>query len=303
MSYVYRTEQEAARGMLGEASTILRQGQVKHAVMGGWVPYLFNSTPIPHPGTFDVDILIDDRLTRSEMEHAAKAFLRAGYMPGAKNMFQLYRVLQVGDQPMVFHVDFLHRRYAQPDEITIDWGVMQSIAGPGTDLVFEENEWTMENVDLTLPDGMEQRVSVPFGTEIALLSTKARSMGIDKRRRDAFDAFLVIGQSRDRAHLVSRTIELFPKSGVFRASMMVLFDQLRRGERQSRICEYVTNATDGAIDDPTSLVAETIEMFFKESQLTERFAYLHAAETDGVSAPGIATDGAEVEASEKPSAY
>jgi hypothetical protein len=54
----YPDQQSAAMGPLGEVSTLLVNQIVDFVIIGGWLPFLFNSRPIPHPGTFDVDILL-----------------------------------------------------------------------------------------------------------------------------------------------------------------------------------------------------------------------------------------------------
>lgn len=76
--YSYPDEQTAALGLLGEVSTVLATQIVDFVVIGGWLPFLFNSSPIAHPGTFDVDILLNEATSRSTFERAAQSLLQIG---------------------------------------------------------------------------------------------------------------------------------------------------------------------------------------------------------------------------------
>src|SRR6266404_4930031 len=147
----YQDEQSAARGLLGEITQILAQQEVDFAVIGGWVPLLFNSSPIPHPGTFDVDILLNESTPKSLFEAAAGAALDVGYLRAPKNQFQLHRILTVRGESLVYHIDFLHRKYAdEADDLIRNWGRFQSIAGPGTDIIVTENERAVESLEIVL---------------------------------------------------------------------------------------------------------------------------------------------------------
>ena len=112
----YANEQAAAAGMLGEAAGLLSAQSVEFAVIGGWLPFLFNQGAIGHPGTFDVDVLLHESTQRDSFEQAACRMLQAGYLRAPKNQFQLHRVLQVRGESLVYHVDFLHRKYADDSD-------------------------------------------------------------------------------------------------------------------------------------------------------------------------------------------
>lgn len=111
LTRIYQTEQDAAKGLLGEAVKIMFQSGIDFVVVGGWIPYLFYTSIYPHPGSFDVDLLLNDETTtQKQMEEAVTRFINHGYLFSAKNKFQLHRILNVAGTNILFHVDFLHRK-------------------------------------------------------------------------------------------------------------------------------------------------------------------------------------------------
>jgi len=174
-----------------------------------------------------VDILLNEKTSRSSFEHAAQLLLGAGYLRAPKNQFQLHRLLSVRGENLVYHVDFLHRRYADDtDDLIRNWGRFQSIAGPGTDIIFTDAERMLKSVDVVLPDGKGRCITASFCTEVGFLSAKGRSAPNPKRTRDAFDVFLVIHQSQDYGRLVARSKELMTHP-VFKLSLTSLRDGFR----------------------------------------------------------------------------
>ncbi|GBG07359.1 hypothetical protein PAT3040_01907 [Paenibacillus agaridevorans] len=60
VSRIYDDKLAAAEGLLGEVAEILNESKIRYVVLGGWIPYLFNSSDeYPHPGTYDVDIEVE----------------------------------------------------------------------------------------------------------------------------------------------------------------------------------------------------------------------------------------------------
>ena len=206
--------------MLLEVTSLLNRQTIDYAVIGGWIPFLFNNAPIRHPGTFDVDIVINSSLSKDAVVAALDLLVKSsGYKRAAKNAFQIYRILQVNDEDLVFHVDFLHRKYADDtDDLIIQWGRYETIEAAGTDVIFTQKEVRIDQQDGLLPGGTHVTVPVPFATEAGFLSCKGRSVGFGKRTRDAFDVFLVLDQSQNRHSLYKRCKQLMT-DGVFRKSM------------------------------------------------------------------------------------
>lgn len=264
----YLDEQDAARGLLGEVSSVLVDEIVDFVVIGGWLPFLFNSRPISHPGTFDVDILLNEATSRSSFEQAAQLLLDSGYLRAPKNQFQLHRILTVRGEKLVYHVDFLHRRYADDtDDLIRNWGRFQSIAGPGTDLIFTAAERMLRPVDVELPCGDSRSITVSFCTEVGFLSAKGRSATVAKRTRDAFDIFLVVHQSEDYGRLVRRSKELLVNR-IFALSLKNLCDGFRKGKLLAQAAAHLSEQAPH-LSGPEELIMTTIDKFFTDISLGE----------------------------------
>jgi hypothetical protein len=248
--------------MLGEAASILSKQKIDFVVIGGWIPYLFNSKPISHPGTFDVDVLLNSETSRQAMNEAIDAFMEAGYLRSPKNAFQIFRILRVGTESRVFHVDFLHRKYAEDvDDMIKDWGKIQSIAGPGTDIIFLENERRVQRLGFDLPDETTQELAINFCTEVGLLSAKGRSATTKKRTRDAYDVFLITKQSNDRKQLIERCRALMGNP-IFAFSFNELEKGFRSGNLTSNAVLHLIQQAQA--ENPADLVQRTMDAFFEE---------------------------------------
>lgn len=226
--YTFQSEQAAAKAMLLEVTQLLNKRTIDYAVVGGWVPFLFNSFPISHPGTFDVDIVLNTSMNKDDVIAALDWMIgQSGYMRAPKNAFQIYRAIPVLGETMIFHVDFLHRKYADDSgDLTRTWGRYQSITAPGTDVIFTHKQTQSHRVTALGMDGKEVSGDITFASEPAFLSSKGRSVGLGKRERDGFDIYLVIKQSQDLAKL-KRTATGLMENGVFCASMLRMYKEFR----------------------------------------------------------------------------
>ena len=262
-SAMFANEQGAARALLAESTAILSAQGVDFVVLGGWIPFLFNKGSWGHPGTFDVDILLNDNTSRISVNAAADALCHAGYLRAPKNTFQFHRLLTVRKVPMVFHVDFLHRRYAaEAEDIILQWGHMTSIAGPGTDVIFKHSERSMRSVTAPSMDNAESafQISIPFASEVGFLAAKGRSAGTAKRTRDAYDIFLVIKESGDYPHLVARCAKLL-SDGVFRISFQQIEQGFTSGTLLANAVKYLTGLSE---EQARTLVTTTVQKFFQD---------------------------------------
>ena len=267
----YPDEHAAGLGLLAETVSLLRRSSVDFAVIGGWLPYLFNAAPISHPGTFDVDILLNERTPRAAFESGAEILLGHGYLRAPKNQFQLHRLLSVRGEQFVYHVDFLHRKYADDtDDMIRHWGKFQSIAGPGTDIIFTENERTTERIVALPPNGPEEEIQVPFCSEVGFISAKGRSATTAKRTRDAFDVFLVVCQSRDRERLIRRSSELLANT-MFQLSMRNLYEGFTTGRLAERAIEHLRDQEPG-LPEPEATVREAMRAFFQNIDVPAKLA-------------------------------
>lgn len=240
----------------------MQSSGIPFVVVGGWVPFLFNSRPIRHPGPFDVDILVNDRTPRRLITKAIRGFRNAGYALSAKNAFQLHRLLTVRSDLVHFHVDFLHRRYADDATgLVREWGEIQSIATVGMDVIFLRHESRHEPVRFTLPDGSVTTLMVPFATEAGFLGAKGRSLHVEKRRRDAFDVFLIIRQSGDYKVLVRRCREL-REDAMFDISLRNIRKTFDDGTFVSNVIDFLPEG--GNRPEQRALVLHTMETFFSD---------------------------------------
>jgi hypothetical protein len=268
--YKYENKQDAAHGLLLEVATLLNKATIDYVVVGGWVPYLFHSDPLRHPGTFDVDIVLNDRLQRSAVSDVLDVFRERGYLPTPKNPFQIFRVLNVGDDPrpnrseLLYHVDLLHRMYADgADGMKIEWGEYESIQGPGTDVIFLENEKVVYGQHGTLPSGEEVDLRIPFATEVGMLSCKGRSIDVQKRTRDAYDVFLLVRQARDRTALIQSCKRLCAKSPMFKKSLEGLSREFRKGAGLRNAVKYLAESNP-SVQEPGTMVETEMQDFFKQ---------------------------------------
>jgi hypothetical protein len=103
VGYSFNNEQLAAKAMLLEVGNLLNKHTIDYAVLGGWIPYLFNSAPISHPGTFDVDIVLNTALSKERVIEALDFMVKgSGYRRAPKNAFQIYKEIIVDSEPLIF---------------------------------------------------------------------------------------------------------------------------------------------------------------------------------------------------------
>ncbi len=182
----FATEEDAARALLGDVTTRLCEAGVAFVIVGGWVTKLFHSRRFGHPGTFDVDVLLEDRsLDDGSFERATEAMLAAGYVRAVKNRFQAHRVIEVAGERLIFHADFLNQRQPIGDvDVVVGTGRMRSIYTPAMALVLKYGEFRKVD-DPTLAE-------VRFPSADTFIATKARAALVKKRQRDAFDIFVTL---------------------------------------------------------------------------------------------------------------
>ena len=103
-------EQTAAFALFEDVTTRLVAQKVKFVVVGGWVSWFFHQSTFCHPGTFDVDVLLQsESLEDGTFSSATERMLNeADYIRSVKNRFQVHRVLRVNGERMIFHADFLN---------------------------------------------------------------------------------------------------------------------------------------------------------------------------------------------------
>jgi hypothetical protein len=152
--------------------------------VGGWVPFLFHANRFGHPGTYDVDVLLNAKsLDDGTFDSAAAQLLNKGYLRAVKNKFQAHQIIRVAGEDLVFHADFLNERNPQ-DELNMveGHGELQSIYTPAMKAVFQyEGYRTHPKLN-----------GVRFPSAETFIVTKAMATTVKKRLRDAFDIFVTV---------------------------------------------------------------------------------------------------------------
>ncbi len=222
MKAVPENIQEGANILLAETINILTENNVNYIVVGGWSPYLLNSTEIKHPGTKDVDILFENGYEKDNLKDIILKFIDSGFILSAKHDFQLFKKIKVRNYDFIYNIDLLHPSETEWDtEIFIDHleldvpsdeyrnenFKMKSIALPDSNFLFE-GHFVDFSIDFKLSNGDKVRQEVRLMDELGCLLTKSKSVKIVKRFRDSLDIYLAIKQSQDYNKLVDSTLEL-----------------------------------------------------------------------------------------------
>jgi hypothetical protein len=241
---MYESLSAAAKGLLGEASSIATKCGNEFAVVGGWSPVLRNTAKVSHPGTRDVDLLFSKGATPDSLKNSVSAFLDSGYLLSAKHEFQLLRTLPVGGRSFVFNVDLLHpNEGAIKGEMCVDqlsfpipqedykstYVVAKSIPLPNAGFVFD-GFVAEESIDFNMPDGTKARHVVSVINEVALLATKSKSCMLQNRPRDIFDIYLAILSSRDSECFKASLSRLKERHEPVFAAMECVFEALDKWE-------------------------------------------------------------------------
>jgi hypothetical protein len=207
----YNSLNAAAKGLLGEATSIATRCGKEFAVVGGWSPVLRNAAAGSHPGTRDVDLLFSEGATKEALKDVVSTFLDSGYLLSAKHEFQVLRTLPVGGRSFVFNVDLLHPHEGEvKGELCVDqlsfpipdedykstYVFTKSIALPNAGFVFD-GFVAKESIEFMMPDGTTALQVVPLIDEVGLLATKSKSCMVQKRPRDIFDIYLAISSPRN----------------------------------------------------------------------------------------------------------
>jgi len=237
---MYESLNAAAKGLLGEASSIAAKCGNEFAVVGGWSPVLRNTAKVSHPGTRDVDLLFSEGATPDSLKDVVSAFLDSGYLLSAKHEFQVLRTLPVGGRSFVFNVDLLHpNEGAIKGEMCVDqlsfpiphedykstYVIAKSIALPNAGFVFD-GFVAEESIDFNMPDGTKARHVVPVINEVGVLVTKSKSCTLQKRPRDIFDIYLAISSPRDNECLKASLSRLKERHEPVFASLQCIFKAL-----------------------------------------------------------------------------
>lgn len=252
----YPDEQTAAQKLLNETTTTLNDHKVNYVVVGGWSPYLFHSQKYGHPGTFDVDVLLDSKsLDDGSFDSASNALLSNGYMRAPKNVFQAHRILNVNGEDLVFHIDFLNEREPTNEiEIVTGQGRMKSVYTEIMKAVFKYADFRTHSA---FPN-------VRFPSPETFIATKAVAASVKKRQRDAFDIFVTV-QDMHAPTLASKWADLCRRDGLFLDANNSLYEAVHEGNAIDKVMAVLTQM------GKAGLATATLP---NESQVTSAFDFL-----------------------------
>mgnify|MGYP003668689556 FL=1 len=186
--------QEGANSLLADTFHIMNSNKINYIIVGGWSPYLLNSTEIIHPGTKDVDILFERGYEKENLKGIIETFISQGFLLYAKHDFQLFKKIQVNDYEFIYNIDILHPYETKweseifVDHLELDFPAdkyqnhnfkMKSIALPDSNVLFD-NLFTEFEIDFPLSHGDKTIQNVRLMSELGCLITKSKSVKIKK---------------------------------------------------------------------------------------------------------------------------
>lgn len=178
---------DGAKQLLRESIEIIGDAVSDIIFVGGWGPYIRHTDR--HPGTRDVDLLLPEKYSKSDMAEILNRFLRYGYFVSAKHDFQLCRAIELGSQTYIYNVDLLH-----PIE-----GKMNKV-----DFV--------EIMDLDVTDGIRVKtilsINIQFGSEI-YSNELYESVTFDGNTFNVLDGTGIIISKLDSSHNKKRLRDIF----------------------------------------------------------------------------------------------
>ena len=202
---------DGAEELLNDSIAALHEASVRdYIVIGGWCPYLRNTSAIPHPGTLDVDILFKDGSRPGGLRTAIAALRRHGFILSAKHSFQLLLEKLVNGDRLIYNVDLLHPLMSDLDKgmfidhLELDIPLddeekrlknVTSIVQPNSAVLFDENlfsEFPLGTVTFNLVDFTGSFI------------TKMDSCQKQKRERDAFDLFIALKSGQIEFPIIKR---------------------------------------------------------------------------------------------------
>jgi len=219
--HTYADILDGSKGLLTEAILAIGKTNLKYLIVGGWVPYLRNSTRYDHPGTKDVDILFSDGNIEGKIGRAVGAFLDQGFLVSAKHDFQMFKVFNVAGKEVVYHIDLLHpAETKEKPELMVDHfdlgltendmtggkKIQKSIALPSSKFLFNgfSDNYDFEHIT---SEGHREKITIPLIDWAGLIFSKCKSAQVEKRQRDSYDIFLALKQPG-----VDETIEKLKKA-------------------------------------------------------------------------------------------
>jgi len=280
----YESLLQGARGLLGDCCRVLEGIDLEYAIVGGWSPYLLNSTTFKHPGTHDVDLLFKDGEKEGALEGVIEKFLNNGFVLSAKHNFQLLKILEVAGKKFVYNVDLLHSSDNNRMEnmfvdhlnlpVPLDENCSQrykakSIIAPHSAVIFAERLHEVKEETFILPDnGKEVKLKFSLIDEAGLIVTKTSSVKQVKRTRDSFDIYVAIKQARNYDSLVKKFQEIKKKNGDLFNTLYGIREALKQNQMAYNAYKYA--CPDNNNPSLVLTINKDLENFLKEVGLEEK---------------------------------
>lgn len=239
------SEQEGAALLFNEVSEVLVLANVNFVVVGGWVPWLFHSQKFGHPGTFDVDVLIHaDSIADGTFAAASELLLKRGYLRAPKNRFQAHRIIHVGSEFLVFHVDFLNEQSPTNElDLVGGDGKLMSIYTPSMQSIFRYENYR------THP----QYPNIKFPSVETFIATKAAAVSSKKRNRDAFDVFVSVAD-QNRSDFTNLWRGLVSSDGLFADANNALVQAVDSGDAIPKVMKSLADAAPDQSPDEVEVI-------------------------------------------------
>lgn len=212
----------ATHQILLEVFKLLESFHESLILVGGWVPIMIiPEAENKHVGTFDVDLVINDRsLDETGSETIEDILLANGYKRAAEPG-RYYKKIDIDGSQIVVPVDFLvsEQRYIPRNEFFDITGI-HAISSPGCELSFEVNE----TVSLygSLPDGSHYSTEIKSAGVVALIVMKAHAMRIREKTKDAYDIWFCLANYPGDIESIAKAF----KPHVGKASVITAMDIL-----------------------------------------------------------------------------
>lgn len=261
--------QDGSKALLIDAVSVLKNfPNSEYIVIGGWCPYLRNTTSFSHFGTLDVDLLFKDSYFNSGIKNVMEGFLDAGFIPSAKHPFQLLKSQKIQGKDFIYNVDFLHPNMIIEDEMVgmfvdhLDFDIpisdnenneevkaMMSIVLPNSTILFSENLFSEEIIN-----------SIRFNliNFDGMFITKMDSCQKQKRERDSFDIF--IGFSMEDGGIdIHKIHSLAQKDEKIKESLSKFVNYLKNEKNKEIFDNNVKKFSKNLTSSPSNLILQKIE--------------------------------------------
>lgn len=272
------TIQDGALALLGETVNILNYNDIDYIIVGGWSPFLLNSTSFPHPGTKDIDILFKSGAESGSLNFLIEEFLKNGFTQSAKHSFQLLKSININGYEFMFNIDLLHPNSQEENPNLfvdhIDFPVKEShvisinyrgktIVLPKSDFFFD-GFYVKQKMEFELLNGEKKTIEFNLLDEGGLILSKTQSVFNKKRKRDAYDIFLSVTQVRDYEAMISKLRNISQKENNIKEA----FEKLKESDSLALLKENIHEIFNDLRIHDIHDTDRTFKTFFKDLDIS-----------------------------------